>query len=653
MSVCSINIPEMKALQSAMVKAESTTRTDKAALASSMSGVLLDTGSLNHVPPVTSWAADMLIDIRRRLAMAEAIAASAPGVGAFVQFDESQLSKLTPAQAKARAGQVKAAMDAGDLKKVLKLIDGEVYDPYFAAALARGTSTEEISQFIMDQQGYGQLRGDVSKQDYETMLTAMGQLFGLASRGTGELDLGPDWRNHFVQEMTAPKFRGDPNATASYDDFDQRENNRTALWLLLERGQWSTDFLKLTTQRVIGLDRNGGSALVSPKPGYEWALEPNGTYAADPVKSLMLALAHNPDAARWAFTQGDNTSVSLNGNQVPVNSFLHRVLLDHHYRDEGDQSVAMLALQAAINGNKKSPIALDVRAISDSLAEQKAQWDAMPWYKKWGHTILDVVGMIPIIGDIANVPNTAWYALEHDWVNAGVTAAGMIPMIGDGALGAKVAVDLGKGTKLLKAIRMVEVAGKDGKEIENSLKLLQKAEQVEPAVFKFADEADFKLAANAPHPNVTYEFKGIRYTTDGAGRPIKVTGKPLKEKGLSDPALRRAIGNGPDAKDGDVGFHIFAESFGGPTTKLNVVPGNGKVPKAQDLSKFKNLNTSEYAKMEKQVRAALKDPNVKDLNLTVEPIYLKSGTRPDRFEATLSVNGEERNFSFSNAPVKR
>ena len=652
MSYCSINIPEMKSLQSAMVSAESVTRGDKSTLSSTMSGVLLDTSPLNPVPAVTSWITDMLVDVRRRLAMAQAIAASTPGVGSFVQFDESTLSKLTPAQAKQRAKQVKAAMQEGDLTKVLSLLDGEIYDPYFAAAFARGTSTRDLEQFIMGQQGYGQLRGGVSSKDYETVLTALGQTLGLASRGTGDLDLGSSWRNNFVQEMTAPTFRGDPNETSSYTDFDQRTNDRTALWLLLERGQWSTNFLKLATQRVIGLDRGGHSALVSPKPGYEWALEPNGEYAADPMKSLLLGLAHNPEAARWAFTQGDSSSMPVCGNDVPVNGFLHRVLLDHQYRSDADQSVAMLALQAAIGGDKTSPIALDVRTISDSLAEQKAKWDAMPWYKKWGHTILDVIGMIPVIGDIANVPNAAWYALEGDWADAGVTAAGMIPMVGDAALGGKVAVDLGKGAKLLKTVRMMDVAGKDGKELENSLKLLQKADEVEPAVFKFDNVEDFQRAANAPHPNVTYEFDGIRYTTDGEGRPIKVTGTPLKKKGVSDPEMRRAIGNGPDAEDTDVGFHLFAESFGGPTNKLNVVPGNGKVTE-ENFAEFKNLNTSDYARMETQVRTALKDPKVKDLNLTIEPVYVKPGTRPSQFRAVVRVDGREFKYKFKNAPVRR
>lgn len=66
--------------------------------------------------------------------------------------------------------------------------------------------------------------------------------------------------------------------------------------------------------------------------------------------------------------------------------------------------------------------------------------------------------MIPVIGDIANVPNAAWYALEGDWANAGITGAGMIPLLGDAALGGRVLKASGDA---LKALRMVDLTGKD------------------------------------------------------------------------------------------------------------------------------------------------------------------------------------------------
>lgn len=54
-----------------------------------------------------------------------------------------------------------------------------------------------------------------------------------------------------------------------------------------------------------------------------------------------------------------------------------------------------------------------------------------------GHTILDVAGMIPVIGAAADLINAGWYAAEGDYVNAGLSALGAVPGIGDAATAAK------------------------------------------------------------------------------------------------------------------------------------------------------------------------------------------------------------------------
>jgi RHS repeat-associated protein len=60
-----------------------------------------------------------------------------------------------------------------------------------------------------------------------------------------------------------------------------------------------------------------------------------------------------------------------------------------------------------------------------------------------GHTVLDVAGMVPVIGEAADLVNGAWYAAEGDWVNAGLSFAGAIPFAGWAATGTKYAVKYG------------------------------------------------------------------------------------------------------------------------------------------------------------------------------------------------------------------
>lgn len=62
------------------------------------------------------------------------------------------------------------------------------------------------------------------------------------------------------------------------------------------------------------------------------------------------------------------------------------------------------------------------------------------WWGKWGeaaHTGLDVVGLIPGLGEIADGANALIYLAEGDTVNAAISAAAIIPGAGMAATGAK------------------------------------------------------------------------------------------------------------------------------------------------------------------------------------------------------------------------
>ena len=54
-----------------------------------------------------------------------------------------------------------------------------------------------------------------------------------------------------------------------------------------------------------------------------------------------------------------------------------------------------------------------------------------------GHTTLDVAGMVPVIGEVADLANAGWYAAEGDYTNAALSAAGAIPFAGNAATAAK------------------------------------------------------------------------------------------------------------------------------------------------------------------------------------------------------------------------
>ncbi len=60
------------------------------------------------------------------------------------------------------------------------------------------------------------------------------------------------------------------------------------------------------------------------------------------------------------------------------------------------------------------------------------------------HFALDMAGMAPVIGEVADLVNGAWYLAEGDKLNAGLSFAAMIPIVGMTATGAKYLVKVVK-----------------------------------------------------------------------------------------------------------------------------------------------------------------------------------------------------------------
>ena len=160
-----------------------------------------------------------------------------------------------------------------------------------------------------------------------------------------------------------------------------------------------------------------------------------------------------------------------------------------------------------------------------------------------------------------------------------------------------------------------------------------------PRVETFKDFDEFKAAANKPEPNTTYTYGSYTWKTDAQGRTVEASGEvQVRPFGRNNPGLQTGIGNGPDARGTDVGFHLIADSLDGPTVKLNVVPGNGK-PIGDGIA---NINQGAYKAFENQVRALASDPANK-VEMMVEPRYSPGNltTRPDEFIASYRVNNED------------
>ncbi|MGH3921276.1 MAG: RHS repeat-associated core domain-containing protein, partial [Pseudonocardiaceae bacterium] len=92
------------------------------------------------------------------------------------------------------------------------------------------------------------------------------------------------------------------------------------------------------------------------------------------------------------------------------------------------------------------------QAHGQGWLEQAGDW-AGDHMSEIGHGALDVIGLIPVVGEVADLANAAWYTAEGDYTMAALSAAAAIPFAGWAATGAKVGI---KGADALKGIGATE-----------------------------------------------------------------------------------------------------------------------------------------------------------------------------------------------------
>ncbi len=82
-----------------------------------------------------------------------------------------------------------------------------------------------------------------------------------------------------------------------------------------------------------------------------------------------------------------------------------------------------------------------------------------------GHTALDTIGMVPVVGGVAEGVNAGWYAAQGDPADAALSGAAAIPVVGDAADAARLTKDgvgLARDTETIaRDVHGAETAAKD------------------------------------------------------------------------------------------------------------------------------------------------------------------------------------------------
>jgi hypothetical protein len=359
MAEATIDLEAMKSLVDTMNTASTDLRGKKSDLVGILSGVSLDTAPPYPLETAATWVDGQVPGLHRRLALAQAIAASDPKFhGGGVVIDEAQLSTLSPSEAAVKAAAAAQALrDAAgkpDPALIAEITQSQ-NDPYYAAAVAEAFTPEELATLVKDASTSfpggtpGATARDAPGFDewskrYKDELSALGTILGTATRNRSpDLALPADYAQKWVDQLTADvKYEGD---TAR----ESNQGNALALSYLLKFGTYSTPFLDTVASKAYDYERqHDDSPVWAPKSGgdgYGWPVDPlwdrNQPASKDVLANIMLGLGHNAGAAQHFFSQGGDEKVKLNGQDVEVNARLKYLLQDRTWSkdrlsDEGD-----------------------------------------------------------------------------------------------------------------------------------------------------------------------------------------------------------------------------------------------------------------------------------------------------------------------------
>ncbi|MFE5731713.1 hypothetical protein ACFQ7A_12525 [Streptomyces sp. NPDC056528] len=118
-------------------------------------------------------------------------------------------------------------------------------------------------------------------------------------------------------------------------------------------------------------------------------------------------------------------------------------------------------------------------------------------WSDWGDAALDVVGLVPVVGEAADIANGIWYTAEGNYVDAGLSFSSAIPIVGYGAGVVKGAKYVDEGVEAVQAVTKTTDKAADAKGAANAADNVtqpatpkpKEAPQARPAPAKPKDDA--------------------------------------------------------------------------------------------------------------------------------------------------------------------
>ena len=227
--------------------------------------------------------------------------------------------------------------------------------------------------------------------------------------------------------------------------------------------------------------------------------------------------------------------------------------------------------------------------------ESQKKKNAKTWDKV--HTALDIAGLVPGIGNVADGVNAGLHAARGNWKDAALSAASMIPGAGQAATAARIAKKSGKAIKgATKAIKgSTKVAKGTKKVVKGTKKVVKGTKQVVKAI---KDESLEKTKGVREFFERALKKKGKKKTSSNL--------KEFKEKTVLDRQHTNKKGKTETVKTThesyDVAKKVFEKETGfkpGDTGQTNAKTMDGKYHlTVRDKSKSKGEPTLDIKTIE-------------------------------------------------------
>ncbi|WP_298748377.1 hypothetical protein [uncultured Serinicoccus sp.] len=433
-----------------------------------LTGLGLSARDLTGVDEIGDRATRQHLVLRNQLFYAEWLAASAPGIQRTVSYDHQAVPDLSYEEAKQFADRARDLMDTDSMPPPQELID--LLEHY------GGDAT--FALLVLD----GYREGD----------------------GYATMDLGPSIDLDYLEalddspasERFLQLYAGSLGVLSHEFDFPGAGDvtYARAFALLASRGDWSADWLVGLGEDVIHIEQEDPEAWAAEKVRtgtgtYDWLpmfRDPQGADVVDPMPWVLEAMSRNPEALRAFLLGGEDVPIRVqdgdgdDDDDVDIPANLRHLTLERGWMQGRGASLGAALVELS---------ALDPGSIDQHLEnlDRLKPMDGFNPLSFFTHLGLDIVGLVPGVGEWADGLNVALYVGEGKYVNAGFSSAAAIP----GA---------GAGSTIAKWIRHVNQAGYAGgvtltaKDIKDLIRFRNHADQGDPSGpgLDVLDEADVR-----------------------------------------------------------------------------------------------------------------------------------------------------------------